>query len=239
MSTNERFKTDYSKYKSINMDTLRAKSKKAAKKGYTPVEIESKEIAKTWWGQQWNKNLERYADFYSRINRGKRYVRSGAVIDLKISEALISAKVQGTDWEPYEVTIKIKPLSKENRDRIFSIANEKIESLEDLVLGKFPHELELLFSDENFGLFPKSDEIDIKCSCPDWAYFCKHSAAVLYGVGARLDDDPLMFFLLRSIDFNFMLQKTIEEKKKLMLSNLGNITERTIDREKAKTLFGF
>ncbi|MBK5200628.1 MAG: SWIM zinc finger family protein [Spirochaetaceae bacterium] len=239
MSNKNDFNIDYSQYKSVNMDTLRAKSKMAAKKGYNPVEIESKEIAKTWWGKQWNLNLERYADFYTRIDRGKRYVRSGAVIDLQIEEGLIKAKVQGSDWKPYKVKIKIKPLSKENKEKIFKIANNQIESLESLVLGEFPHELSQLFSAENFGLFPTSDEIDIKCSCPDWAYLCKHAAAVLYGVGARLDDDPLMFFLLRSIDFNSMLQKSIEEKKNLMLTNLGTKTYRTIDNDKAKILFGF
>ncbi len=239
MDKKKTFNTDYSQYKSINMDTLREKSKLAAKSGYNPVEINTKEIATSWWAKQWNLNLERYADFYSRIGRGKRYVRSGAVIDLQIEEGLIKAKVQGSDWKPYNVVIKIKPLSKENKEKIYKIANNKIESLESLVLGEFPHELSELFSDENYGLFPTPDEIDIKCSCPDWAYLCKHAAATLYGVGARLDDDPLMFFLLRSIDFNFMLQKSIEEKKNLMLKNIGVVSERTIEKDKAKLLFGF
>jgi hypothetical protein len=50
------------------------------------------------------------------------------------------------------------------------------------------------------GMFPAPAEITKTCSCPDWADVCKHVAAVLYGVGARLDHQPELLFVLRKVD---------------------------------------
>jgi len=227
-------------YSQISIEELREKSKKNMKKGYFPVETKNARgaIATTWWGNSWCTNLERYADYSSRIGRGKRYVRNGAVIDLKIAEGLIKAKVQGSRKKPYQVKITIDPLSEKSKKNIYKIAESSIDTLESLVLGKFPKELATIFTDKEVGLFPTPDEIHITCDCPDWAYLCKHAASALYGVGVKLDEDPLMFFLLRSFDFNLLLQKSINEKKELMIRNIGKRGKRTIPKNKAKELFG-
>ncbi|MGD1822987.1 MAG: hypothetical protein ACPKM0_09545 [Pleomorphochaeta sp.] len=230
---------DFYNYKQISIDELRKKSRESLKLGYSPVVIDGRKIAKTWWGEKWCENLENYADFSNRIQRGKRYVRSGAVIDLKIEEGFISALVQGSRRKPYKVLIEIFPLSKKKQKDILNVAQNKIENIESLVEGEFPEELSNLFLNSDTGLFPSPNEIKINCNCPDWAVLCKHATAVLYGIGAKLDENPLMFFLLRSIDFNQFLQRSIEEKKQLMIKNIENENKRLIPKDLAKDLFGF
>lgn len=168
--------------------------KKEKKKGKTlsPVIISGRTIAKEWWGKAWCENLERYADYESRLDRGKRYVRTGTVIDLQIQKGRISARVQGRRKTPYKVEIRISPLSEERCQNMIALCGDKIQNLEALMEGDFPDELREAFLQQG-GLFPEPKEIAFNCSCPDWALMCKHVAAVLYGVGARFDENPLLF----------------------------------------------
>ena len=96
-------------------ENAKATAKKAAKKGKElhPVVITGCQITKSWWGNAWCSNLERYADFDNRLPRGKRYVKTGAVIDLEITKGKILARVQGTRKTPYKVEIRISPLSEQ------------------------------------------------------------------------------------------------------------------------------
>lgn len=158
-----------------------------------PIIIEGRALAKSWWGKAWNLNLESHADYSNRIGRGKSYVRNNAVLDLKITKGKIEAKVQGTKAKPYEVTIEIDTIGDKNRCEILQLCNRRIDTLEQLVEGKFSKELEILFTDKKYSMFPSPAEIHFNCSCPDWALMCKHVAAALYGVGARLDTNPLCF----------------------------------------------
>ena len=57
-----------------------------------------------------------------------------------------------------------------------------------------------MFAREKTGLFPSPAEIKFSCSCPDYAGMCKHIAAVLYGIGARLDQKPDLLFRLHDVD---------------------------------------
>ena len=202
-----------------------------------PVIIEGK-LANTWWAQAWNKNLEGYADYSNRIGRGKSYVRGGYVLDLSISPGQVQSLVQGTRAKPYEIVIKIDPLSKSKWDAVVKKCSRKIGNLEDLVLGKFPQELMELFTNRGDGLFPSPKEIHFDCSCPDWASMCKHVAATLYGVGVRFDSDPTLFFQLRDIDFAELLKKSVDEKMKSMLKNAGKVTGRVMQDVDTYELFG-
>jgi hypothetical protein len=143
-----------------------------------PVVIEGKKLANTWWGQAWNQNLESYADYANRIGRGRSYVRNGAVLDLKLEQGRIMALVQGSVAKPYKVTIEISPLPENVWVKIKKTCEGKIESLPELITGKFPKTLEELFTAKGKGLFPAPREIKLSCSCPDWAEMCKHVAAV-------------------------------------------------------------
>lgn len=210
----------------------------ATKKTYNPVYIEGRTIAKSWWGQAWCKNLELYADYENRINRGKSYVRGGKVIHLEIKDGTVSAKVQGTRIRPYNITVDICPVSKSTWERITNACRNKIGSLAELVEGSFPVEFSELFTQKGCGLFPSPKEIAFSCSCPDWAYMCKHVAAVLYGIGARFDEDPLLFFALRGVNVNELIRKSIDDKVESMLKSAGRKTERTLDDVDLQSIFG-
>ena len=211
----------------------------AEKKGkrLEPVVIQGRKIAKSWWGRAWCDNLERYADYESRLERGKRYVKTGAVIDLSITKGRIQAKVQGSRKTPYKVEIRISPLSEERCQEILQTCGKRVETLENLLAGDFPEELKELFTQRG-GLFPSSREISFSCSCPDWALMCKHVAAVLYGIGARLDENPSLFFELRGIEMGRFIDVAIASRVERMLKNAGQTSGRTIDERDIRGLFG-
>jgi len=174
-----------------------------------PVIIEGSVIARTWWGKAWNKNLESYADYTNRIGGGRSDVRSGAVLDLQVSAGEVKALVQGSRAKPYAITITIKKLNKNTWNLVTSACEGKLESLEELLAGKFPKALEETFMQRKTGLFPSPKEIEFECSCPDWASMCRHIAATLYGIGARLDEDPRLFFILRGVDAGDLISHAV------------------------------
>ncbi len=210
---------------------------KSKGKSMEPVLIQGRDIVKSWWGQAWCDNLERYADFESRLDRGKRYVRTGAVIDLKIQKGKVLARVQGRRKSPYKVEIRISPLSEERCQAAIERCGRKIENLECLMNGDFPTELKEMFLGKE-GLFPQPKEISFNCSCPDWALLCKHVAAVLYGIGARFDENPLLFFELRGIDVGRFIDVTLANRVESMLSHADAPSERIITDEGWEKLFG-
>ena len=203
-----------------------------------PIIIEGRTLVKNWWGKAWNLNLESYADYENRIDRGKTYVRSNAVLDLKIFKGIVVAKVQGSRAKPYEVEIKIDALNNEKWGQVTALCNHRIDSLEQLIEGKFPKELEVLFTERKYGMFPSPKEIHFDCSCPDWANMCKHVAAVLYGVGARLDVNPMLFFELRALDGQELIRKSIDQKLESMLKNAGRKSKREIADQDIAKIFG-
>lgn len=217
-------------------DASRVSAEKKGKR-LEPVVIQGRKIAKSWWGRAWCDNLERYADYESRLSRGKRYVKTGAVIDLSITKGRIQAKVQGSRKTPYKVEIRISPLSEERCQEILQKCGKRVETLEKLLSGDFPEELKELFTQRG-GLFPSSREISFSCSCPDWALMCKHVAAVLYGIGARLDENPSLFFELRGIEMGRFIDVAIANRVERMLKNAGRTSGRTIDEGDIRGLFG-
>ena len=232
----------YHEYETVAEKMAKAKKQldKLKKKNpdMCPIVIEGRTIAKSWWGKAWTKNLESYADYSNRIGRGKSYVKNGFVLDLKIEEGLVNALVCGSRSAPYEISVEIKPLTKDKLEKMTKLCNNRINGLEELIEGKFPQALEDLFTKKEEGLFPSSKEIKFGCSCPDWAYMCKHVSAVLYAIGAKFDSDPTLFFKLRGIEFKLFLAKTVEEKMGSMLKNAGKQTERIISDQDAAELFG-
>jgi uncharacterized Zn finger protein len=173
---------------------------KLKKKGrtVTPVEIDGREIATTFWGKAWCDNLESYSDFENRLPRGRSYVKNGSVCDLQIEPGKVTALVCGS--ELYRIAIKIRPLSPEAWKAIKAQCAGQIGSLIELLQGKLSKSVMEVVTRRDGGLFPKPREIGMDCSCPDWADMCKHVAAALYGVGARLDHQPELLFRLRQVD---------------------------------------
>lgn len=211
---------------------------KKKNKALEPVLIEGNKIALTWWGESWNRNLESYADYSNRISRGKSYVRNHAVLDLRMDHNHVTALVQGSGSSPYTVVVTIDELEEERWKKIIELCDKRIDSVEKLAEGRFPKELEVLFMEHKYGLFPSPKEIHFDCSCPDYAYMCKHVAAVLYGIGARLDNNPLLFFELRNVDYKALIKKSVENKLESMLKNAGKKSGRAISEDQTHDIFG-
>jgi uncharacterized Zn finger protein len=204
----------------------------------SPVIITGRKLSRTWWGTSWNDNLERYSDYANRIDRGRSYVRHGAVLDLKIVKGKINGLVQGSGSRPYKIEIIIDPLSSKSWQAITKDCSGKIDSLQELMEGKFPKELSDLFMAKGKGLFPAPSEISLSCSCPDSARMCKHVAAVLYGVGARLDDNPSAFFLLRNVNVEDLISETIQNTSRSMLEKSKSKGRRVIEDTDISDVFG-
>ena len=173
---------------------------KLAKRGTapTPVKVEGRKIANSFWGKSWCENLERYSDFASRLPRGRSYLRNGSVVDLKIGKGEVAAKVCGS--ELYTIKIAVKPVKASRWQAICRDCAGSIDSLVELLQGRFAKAVMERVCSKGDGLFPAPEEIELSCSCPDWADMCKHVAAALYGVGARLDEKPELLFVLRNVD---------------------------------------
>jgi uncharacterized Zn finger protein len=171
------------------------------------VRIEGRKITSTFWGDAWCTNLEGYSDYANRLPRGRTYVRNGSVIHLNIEKGRIEAMVSGS--EIYEVRIDIAPLPKPQWLALKTRCTGQIGSLVELLQGKLSKGVMELVTDREGGLFPKPREITMRCSCPDYAGMCKHVAAVMYGVGHRLDSSPELLFLLRGVDQAELIEQAL------------------------------
>lgn len=172
---------------------------KRRKKGLPvdPVIVEGRTIATTFWGEAWCRNLERYSDYETRLPRGRSYVRSGSVLHLGVKPGRVEAIVSGTRTYTVEVKVGAVPPARWKALRKECVGS--IASLVELLRGEFDKGVMDRVCREGTGLFPSPKEIHFKCSCLDWADMCKHVAAVLYGVGSRLDREPDVLFRLRGV----------------------------------------
>lgn len=203
-----------------------------------PVVVEGRTLARTWWGKAWNRNLERYADYANRIGRGRSYVRHGSVLDLQIGGGQVNALVQGNQRNPYDVTIRIKRIAKADWKQITAACEGRLASLPELLEGRFPEALMDLFMAKGTGLFPSPEEINFECSCPDWAYMCKHVAATLYGIGTRLDRDPGLFFVLRQVKVEDLIAQAVRSQSERLLRQAKKRSSRVIDDGDLAEVFG-
>jgi uncharacterized Zn finger protein len=199
-----------------------AKMKKAGQ-DVSPVEIVGRIIAKTFWGDAWCKNLEAYSDYSNRLPRGRTYVRNGSVLDLQIEAGRVRALVSGTDL--YTLDIKIKPLPEKRWEDIKGRCAGQIDSLVELLQGSISKGVMEIVTRKGEGLFPSPREITLSCSCPDWATMCKHVAATLYGVGARLDHEPELLFTLRGVDPTEMVEAAIDQPTAAGRTRTGRVLE--------------
>jgi uncharacterized Zn finger protein len=210
-------------------------TKKLRKKGHpvSPVRIQGRAIVKTFWGKAWCENLERYSDYANRLPRGRTYVRNGSVVDLQIGHGEIKALVSGS--EIYKVAVKVAPVSKARWKSICHDCGGAIDSLVELLQGHFSKGVMERICRQNLGLFPSPKEIKLSCSCPDWAMMCKHVAAVLYGIGARLDQQPELLFRLHEVDEKELIAKAGDA---LPLAKRGPAAEKVLGGDDLSELFG-
>jgi len=208
---------------------------KLKKKGHpvSPVVIEGRAIASTFWGKAWCDNLERYSDYSNRLPRGRTYVRNGSVVDLQIAPGEVKAVVSGS--RIYTVSVKVAAVPKGRWTSICADCAGAIDSLVELLQGRFSKGVMERICQEGTGLFPAPDEIEFSCSCPDWASMCKHVAAVLYGIGARLDEQPELLFKLRKVKEKDLIAKA---GGALPLSKKGPAEEKVLAADGLSELFG-
>jgi len=208
---------------------------KLRKKGHpiAPVIIGGRAIATTFWGKAWCENLESYRDFESRLPRGRSYVRNRAVLDLQIAPRAVKALVSGASI--YKVTVRIAAAPKAHWLSICQDCAGGIDSLVELLQGRFSKGVMERLCRQDKGLFPRPSEITFSCSCPDFASMCKHVAAVLYGVGARLDEEPELLFRLRAVDENDLLANLDAAAP---LSTTGPAAGRILQADDISALFG-
>jgi uncharacterized Zn finger protein len=174
-----------------------------------PVEIEGRKIAATFWGEAWCSHMESQGDFANRLPRGRTYVRNGSVCHLAIEKGQVQAKVSGS--EIYDITIKIDVLPKAKWKKVQQHCSGQIGTLLELLQGRISDSVMEVVTDPKSGLFPRPAEIHLDCDCPDYAMMCKHLAAVLYGIGARLDSRPELLFLLRGVDHSDLVTATSDD----------------------------
>ena len=175
------------------MTKLRGKGKDVQ-----PIRIEGRTIARSFWGKGWCDHLESFSDFDNRLPRGRTYVRNGSVCHLAVRPGRIEAIVSGS--ELYNIRINIKKLKPTTWKAVKKKCSGRIGSMLELLQGRLSDQVMTVVTDRKQGLFPQPREIQLSCDCPDWAVMCKHVAAVLYGVGSRLDSRPELLFLLRDVD---------------------------------------
>lgn len=173
-----------------------------------PVQVRGKTIAGSFWGQAWCRHLEHFADFANRLPRGVTYLRNGSVCHLALSRGRVEALVSGS--RIYRVEIAVTPLAIGPWNDILARCRGQIGSLLDLLAGRLSGGVMKVVTDPRDGLFPQPREMKFSCTCPDWADMCKHVAAVLYGIGARLDQQPELLFTLRGVDHLELLAGGVE-----------------------------
>jgi uncharacterized Zn finger protein len=206
--------------------------KRLSKKGEapSPLVLAGRTIAHTFWGKAWCSHIEANRDYDNRLPRGKTYVRNGSVLDLKIEEGKVLAKVQGSSL--YKVSIEIAPIKPQQWQLLQKKCIGKISSFIELISGKLSDSLMSILTEKNGGLFPDPEEMTYSCSCPDWAKMCKHVAATFYGVGARLDSDPALLFLLRKVDYKDLVSSSLSLNVKQTSSS------KTLQSNKLTSVFG-
>ena len=208
---------------------------KLKKKGQalSPVTAGRGAMTKTFWGKAWCDNLERYSDYANRLPRGRTYLRNGSVIDLHIAAGEVSAQVMGSSL--YKVKVDIAAVPRKQWQAIGGDCAGSIDSLVELLQGRLSKSVMERICRPGTGLFPAPKEIEFDCSCPDWATMCKHVAAVFYGVGARLDEQPELLFTLRRVDAKYLVARA---GAGLPLAKKGPAAGKVLDDTKVAGIFG-
>ena len=210
-----------------------AKAKKSGA-NFSGIEPHRGTTAKTFWGKAWCDNLEAYSDYANRLPRGRTYVRNGSVIHLSIAHGEVQARVMGSSL--YTVAVKVSPVAAPHWQAIGKDCSGSIDSLVELLQGKLSTAVMQRICTPQTGLFPAPSEMRFTCSCPDWADMCKHVAAVLYGVGARLDQQPELLFSLRGVDAQDLVSQAGAGLPK---SRSGIATDKVLDDTMLGDVFGF
>ena len=154
-------------------------------------------LGQSWWARRWIVMLESL-NLGARLERGRSYARRGQVISIEVQSGAVTAKVQGSERRPYDVTIEVKALSRKNWKEMSSKIFSQPVLASKLLAGQMPDNIEKIFKASGMSLFPrKVGDIGSSCTCLDWSNPCKHIAAAYYLLGEEFDRDPFLIFKLR------------------------------------------
>ena len=163
-----------------------------------PIELRGRAIAQSFWGRHWCEHLESFSEYAARLAHGRAYVRNGSVCHLAIGAGSVDAMVVGSAL--YRVTIRIRQVQEPVWTAVRSACAGRVGSLAELLDGRLSNRVVEIVTNRDRGLFPHPGEIVPTCECSVRTAMCKHAAAVLSGVGSRLDESPELFFRLRGVD---------------------------------------
>jgi hypothetical protein len=117
--------------------------------------------------------------------------------ELDVTAGEVRAPVQGSQRTPYEVRVRVKRFSDEEWAAVTDALARQVGHAAALLEGELLPDVAGDVRAVGLDLLPGAGEVQPRCSCPDWADPCKHSAAVCYLVADELDRDPFLLFLLR------------------------------------------
>ena len=169
----------------------------------TNFEVEKQE----WWVERWLELLSSYR-FKKRLERGRSYAREGNVLSMEFANSKAKAVVQGSDDQPYRVSLSLDSFSNEDWNFVIDKMSEKAIFSAQLLAGEMPETIEAVFTASGLSLFPFTlNDVRSRCSCPDKANPCKHIAAVYYQLGDRFSEDPFIIFQLRGRTKNQIVER--------------------------------
>jgi len=185
------------------------------------------EFCKEWWGKQWIEIIESY-NLGERLSRGRRYARSGQVLEIQFNPGNIRARVQGSRFTPYSVHLNLNIWSKSDWKEVIKYIKSKPLLLSQIISGKLPTNLDKDLLQLGVDLFPhKYKDFSTDCTCPDYSNPCKHIAAVFYIISESLDRNPFILFEIRGKDRDKLIKSliSIKTKNKEMENEQKEVTE--------------
>ncbi len=189
-----------------------------------------------WWVENWLELLNSYR-FKKRLERARNYAREGNVLNIDFKGTKVLARVQGTEKEPYKVSLYLDSFSNTDWNHVIETMSEKALFSAQLLAGEMPENIEEVFTANGLSLFPFSlSEIRSRCTCPDKANPCKHIGAVYYQLGDRFSEDPFILFQLRGRTKIEILQKLreVRSKKSKNIENISDEDLQTIPQDEAQ-----
>lgn len=181
------------------------------------------QASREWWSQRWLDLLDSYR-FKKRLERARNYARQGNVLSIEFKGAKVLARVQGSEAEPYKVSLSLDPFSDEQWGYVIETMSHKVTFAAKLLAGEMPQNIEEVFTANGLSLFPFTlSDIHSKCSCPDKVNPCKHVGAIYYQLGDRFSEDPFVLFQLRG------------RTKEQIISDLRNLRSAKVEAHTIET----
>lgn len=186
-----------------------------------------------WWVQRWVDLLNQYR-FKKRLERGRRYAREGHILGIEYKGAKVFALVQGTEVEPYSLSIWLDPFTDEDWDYVINSLSEQAIFSAQLLAGEMPSDIEAVFTANGLSLFPFTlSDVHSHCSCPDKKNPCKHIAAVYYQLGDFFREDPFVLFQLRGRSKEQILEALRRKRQQATGVDAESVAEEAVASEEA------